>query len=290
MKYINDFLILGGDMRGIYAGEMLKNEGFAVDYYGFCDVEGCRGTYRNIDSAIKNAAMPLLPLPVSRDSQLLFAPYSEREISLCEIVNNLSAEQTVFAGMADKYLIDLLEQKHITLNDYFKRDELAILNAVPTAEGVVQLLIDNLPVTISGLRCAVLGFGKTGKAIARTLHALGAQVTVAARGAADVAYASAENIHAINLEDFADYAPDFSAVINTVPARVLDEKRLSALNGECLLVEIASAPFGIDFECARALGLKVIKAGSLPGKIAPKTAGEIIAKTVISMLKEGKKT
>ncbi|NLA77334.1 MAG: hypothetical protein GX851_05840 [Clostridiales bacterium] len=287
MKYTHDFLILGGDMKGIYAGELLRREGFSVDYYGFGNTEGYAGTYRRLDSAVKNAKRLVLPLPVSRDSILLSAPYSEREIHISETVRHLCAGQTVFAGMAEDSLISALRQKGIPVHDYFKREDLAILNAVPTAEGVVQLLIEALPVTVMGLPCAVLGFGKTGKAIARTLHSLGADVTVVVRSAADAASAVSENLKALSYDGFESSGNGFDTVINTVPATVLDEKKLKALKTDCTLIEIASAPFGIDFACAHALGLKVIKAGSLPGKTSPKTAGEIIAKTIISMLKGG---
>lgn len=53
------------------------------------------------------------------------------------------------------------------------------------------------------------------------------------------------------------------------------------------MIDIASAPYGTDFACARELGLNVIVPGSLPGKTAPKTAGEIIADAILNIIKEG---
>ncbi|MFR9113071.1 MAG: hypothetical protein ACLVJ7_15205 [Acutalibacteraceae bacterium] len=44
---------------------------------------------------------------------------------------------------------------------------------------------------------------------------------------------------------------------------------------------------GIDLEAAQARGLKVIKASSLPGKVAPKTAGRIISDTIRNVIREG---
>lgn len=43
---------------------------------------------------------------------------------------------------------------------------------------------------------------------------------------------------------------------------------------------------GVDFELAKQLGIKVIWALSLPGKVAPVTSGEIICDTIQNILAE----
>ena len=53
-----------------------------------------------------------------------------------------------------------------------------------------------------------------------------------------------------------------------------------------MIVDLASKPGGVDFEAARKMGIKVIWALSLPGKVAPDTAGDIIGKTIINILDE----
>jgi len=73
----------------------------------------------------------------------------------------------------------------------------------------------------------------------------------------------------------------FDLVVNTVPAPVLDEYRLKGLNKDCLLLDIASAPGGVDRAAAKRLGIPYIWALSLPGKTAPKTAAHIIQKSII---------
>ena len=61
---------------------------------------------------------------------------------------------------------------------------------------------------------------------------------------------------------------------------------MRTFNKDCLLIEIASAPYGIDFSAARELGFGSVVSGSLPGKIAPKTAGYIICDTICNIIKE----
>ena len=53
-----------------------------------------------------------------------------------------------------------------------------------------------------------------------------------------------------------------------------------------VMIDLASAPGGIDIHAAKEHGLKVIWALSLPGKHSPYTAGKIIAQTIIQILKE----
>ena len=45
-------------------------------------------------------------------------------------------------------------------------------------------------------------------------------------------------------------------------------------------------PTGVDFAAAQQSGLNVIWALSLPGKVAPRTAGNIIKDTILNMIHE----
>ena len=51
-------------------------------------------------------------------------------------------------------------------------------------------------------------------------------------------------------------------------------------------MDLASKPGGVDMEAASRLGVRVIWALSLPGKVAPVTAGKIIRDTIYHILNE----
>ena len=70
----------------------------------------------------------------------------------------------------------------------------------------------------------------------------------------------------------------FAAVFNTVPALVLPEKLLLAMQPGALIIDLASGSGGTDFAAAEKLGLAAVHALSLPGKVAPQTAGELLAR------------
>lgn len=53
-----------------------------------------------------------------------------------------------------------------------------------------------------------------------------------------------------------------------------------------MVIDLASAPGGVDFEAASRRGIKSIQALSIPGKVAPKTAGSIIKSTIYDIINE----
>ena len=278
----NTFLILGGDNRALYLGEYLENQGFKVCYYAFNHTE----CYDSLKEAMNSSDVIVLPLPFTRDRLTLNTPLFDDVVLISDIVALLSHKKTVFGGQLPKSFCEELESRACKYCDYFLLDELAIYNAVPTAEGVVQVLIEELPVTIHGMKCAVLGYGRVGKVIANTIKSLGAEVTVFARKQSAFAEIHASSMKYKHFDALSTEVDDFDALINTVPVKVLGHPQLSRLNSDCVLVEVASAPFGIDFQVAKEKAFKVIKAGSLPGKVAPKTAGEIIGRSILPMIKE----
>lgn len=278
----NTFLILGGDNRALYLGEYLENQGFKVCYFAFNHTE----CYSSLEEAMNSSDVIVLPLPFTKDRLTLNTPLFDDVVLISDILALLSNKKTVFGGQLPKSFCEELEARSCPYWDYFLLDELAIYNAVPTAEGVVQVLIEELPITIHGMKCAVLGYGRVGKVLAETLSSLGADVTVFARKQSSFAEIYSASMKYKHFDDLVTEINDFDAVINTVPVKILGDAQLSRLNPDCVLVEVASAPFGIDFQSAKEKAFKVVKAGSLPGKVAPKTAGEIIGRSILPMIKE----
>lgn len=277
----NTFLILGGDNRSLYLGEYLENQGFKVCYYAFNHTE----CYASLEEAINSSDVIVLPLPFTKDRLTLNTPLFDDVVLISDIIALLSQKKMVFGGQLPNSFCEELDSRNCPYCDYFLLDELAIYNAVPTAEGVVQVLIEELPITIHGMKCAVLGYGRVGRVLAGTLSSLGAEVTVFARKQSAFAEIYAASMKYKAFEALTTEHHEFNAVINTVPVKVLGSPQISKLNSDCLLVEVASAPFGIDFQGAKERAIKVVKAGSLPGKVAPKTAGEIIGRSILPMIR-----
>ena len=146
--------------------------------------------------------------------------------------------------------------------------------------------MEELPVTINGANCLITGYGRIGKTLSRLLILLGANVTVAARKFSDLSWAEAQGCASIEMSQLQN-AGDFDVIFNTVPVMLFDKDILSGLNQNTLLIDLASRPGGVDFNAAADLQIKTIWALSLPGRVAPKSAGLIIKNTILNMIKEG---
>ncbi len=284
---MNTFAVLGGDLRFVYLAGSLVQEGFSVITAGFdhTDLPDCVTGCTNMAQAIRGADCVVLPLPVSTDKVTLNAPFSRSLMPIADLLCGLTPAQKVIGGQLSPELMQSLDEKGVRAFDYFSREELMVQNAVPTAEGAIQLAMEELPMTIAGAACLVTGYGRIGKALCRLLKLLGANVTVAARRCSDRALAKTCGCEAIPLSSLPD-AGEFDVVFNTVPALLFDEAILKMMPKSTLLLDLASRPGGVDFSAAARLGIKAIWALSLPGRVAPKSAGMIIKDTVLNILKE----
>lgn len=188
---------------------------------------------------------------------------------------------TVFGG---KFTSPALSERGVKIEDYFLREELQILNAVPTAEGALQVAMQECPFTIHSSRCLVVGYGRIGKVLARMLKSLDATVYVSARKRSDLAWIRAAGCIPVKTSEIGNLIADADIVFNTVPAMVIGKEEFRRARKETLFIDLASKPGGIDFEEAKISGVNAVWLLSLPGKVAPLTAGDIIAETVLNIL------
>ena len=79
----------------------------------------------------------------------------------------------------------------------------------------------------------------------------------------------------------------YSAFANTYGGVILlGVEELSALREGAWVMDLASEPGGVDHSAAQALGVPVVWARGLPGKVAPHTAAEYLKDTVYHIMEE----
>lgn len=266
----------------------LQHKGFTVLLYGFDESpDSASITMENdIDAAVSDADAVILPLPVSRDGETLNVIFEDKKTYLSDIVKTAKKGITYYAGMPDEEFKKALEAKGAVCRDYYALEEVNLKNALLSAEGIAGILIDRLPVTVSGLKVGITGYGRVGRMTARLLRNMGADVTVFARRADARALAETDFVHAKSFSYLESLASDFDVIINTVPTLVIDKITISKTKPTCILIETASPPYGIDFKAASYAQRELIKAFSLPGKTAPESAGKILGEAVFRMLTE----
>ncbi len=282
------FAVVGGDLRQARMAARFAGNGFETSVFGIDGTYLPSGPRREdrLADALNGAGCVILPLPVLDQEGGISMPLGQGKLSPSALFSALPEGALCLAGRVGKDLQALAEHSGVTLLDYFDREELAVRNAVPTAEGAIQIAMEELPVTLHGSRCLVIGHGRIGRVLARFLRGLGAQVTVSARRCEDRAWIQTEGYIPADTGNLSPLLPEFDVVFNTVPATVLGAPELGQLRQDALCIDLASAPGGIDLAAASRLGLRCIWALSLPGKVAPYTSGEIVYETIMNMLQE----
>jgi dipicolinate synthase subunit A len=195
----------------------------------------------------------------------------------------------VLIGMTNDQIKALAAAAGVNMQLIATREDVGILNAIPTAEGAIQIAMEELPITIHGSTTLVMGLGKCGLTLAWRLRALGSDVYGVTRASDAIAKAQDLGIHTISYEDLPAYLPKFDIIYNSVPSLVLPVERLRYIKEDALIIDLASAPGGVDFEAAKQMGIKAMLCLGLPGKVAPRTAGQILGRVVPEMILEATK-
>jgi dipicolinate synthase subunit A len=280
---MNNFLFLGGDLRSVHAAKRL-GEHYDCFIYGIDKTAECAPVLREL-TKFKSL---VLPLPASRDGVNINAPYFKEPLPLSLIPEAVYEGGTVFCGRTTPELEEICARHSLRLVDYFEREELAVMNAVPTAEGTLEIIMREQARTIYGSKILLTGFGRISKVLAKYLVVLGAEVTVTARRYSDLAWAEIAGCKPLHMTKLAASLGEYDVIINTVPVEIFDMAAVKRFKPGCLVIDLASESGFGDTEAARAAGVNIIWALSIPGKYAPETAGAIIADTILNILSESK--
>lgn len=284
--------IIGGDLRIVNLIELLAKDDFLVYTYGLENSEDLIESEnvikcKNIDELVNSSEIIIGPVPMTNDSENLSAPFSEEKISINELLQKMANKNKTFlAGQLSEKIINSFQENNIAYIDLLKREELVVLNTIATAEGAIQITMENTQKTIHGSNVLIMGFGRVGKVLAKMLDGIGAKVSCEARKNSDIAWIKAYGYNPIHLSELESELGNYDIIINTIPFQILDENRLKYIKKDCTIVDLSSNPGGVDRRAARSLGIKLIWALSLPGKVAPMTSAEFIKETLYHILKE----
>ncbi|MGI5825615.1 MAG: dipicolinate synthase subunit DpsA [Bacillota bacterium] len=271
--------LLGGDQREFQVVPALKTAGWKVQVFGLPKNELPTGVMccDTIKEAVQNVFAVILPLPGIRNNGRLHAPFADNPIVKKTDLEVLSPQTPVITGVCSDYLRDLAADLELNLLEVAEDDKIAIPNAIPTAEAAIQITMEKTDITVDGMKTLVLGYGRVGAALADKLNAMGARVIVTNRSSGRFAAAARDGYSIYPWDSIKDVVSGLDVIFNTVPALVIDKEILMAMDKRTLVIDLASSPGGTDFRAADELDIEAVHALSLPGKVAPVTAGKILA-------------
>ena len=245
------FSIFGSDARQSWLASLLMQDGYTVVH---------------THSEIVPADAVILPIPTLNAAQEITGSSLPFPALLAQLPRGSMVWGNCIAAFRSE-----AERHQIKLFDFAEYEAFAEGNAIPTAEGALQLVMQELPGTIFGGKFLVIGYGRIGKALTARLLALGADVTVARRSACEPLPCRCDRSGVYRYP-----LCEYDAIFNTAPHAVFSENDCQKTKQDCLLIDLASAPGGICRTTAR----RLIHATGLPAKTAPKAAAEIM-KTII---------
>lgn len=281
--------VLGGDRRELVVADRLLAAGGDVRAVGLPWPDPVSYTANRLEDVVAWADVVVAPVGGTDEvGHIAYTMVPDGEFPgprLTEdVVARMRAGTLLVIGSARPMLEDLCARYGIRLAAYRERDEFAILNSIPSAEGAIGMAMDMSDRTVHGSRSVVLGFGRLGTVLAAMLRGLGADTAVVARSTAERARAVAAGHRGVGFPDLGDAVDGADLVFNTVPAAVLTAAVLERMDARAVVIDLASAPGGTDFAAAKRLGVRARLAPGLPGLVAPRTAGIIEADMVLQVL------
>ncbi len=274
---------IGGDERQKYAAINLS-EYINVNVAGDIFNNTVRGNgnikfFDNPLKAIHESNAIILPLP---------AAAVEKNVSISDIITN-SESRLILGGKFSPYFKNVIETAQIKYKDYYEDESFTIKNAFLTAEGAAHLAMSSTKSSLRFSKCAIIGYGRIGKALSSILKAFNSDVTVCARREETLALAEENGLKTQKI--LSDHAlsgieKSFDIIFNTVPERIISNEILLAIPSKTVLIELASMPGGFDPDIASQCELTFVDGRGIPGKYAPSAAGKILSETIIHYLKQ----
>lgn len=276
--------VIGGDQRMVHlSGLLQKRHNVTTACMEEAGVPSLTDEYAIMD-ALQKSSNVILPIPYSKDTDHIWAPLSGTGIRFSDVFSRLRANQTVFFGSAQ--IPDNVETPAKKVN-FLQCEKYACANARETAEIILGLLIVKYRFSPHRKHILLLGYGRIAKILSRLLQAMNAHVTITARKDTDINLASALGAGSFQLSELAGQMHRFDCVINTIPKHVIGIAELRALREQAILIDIASKPYGVDFEAAGSMKKNVFIEQGLPGKYMPGMEAQALYKIISAHLLEG---
>ncbi len=294
---MNDFMltgmqiaVIGGDARQLEIIRKLTELDARLSLIGFEQLDHAfTGAVKEKLDEVDFSNMDALILPVpgtNLEGQVETIFSNEKVILTEEMLVKTPEHCTIYSGISNSYLNGITKQAKRQLVQLFERDDVAIYNSIPTVEGTIMMAIQHTDFTIHGSNITILGLGRVGMSVARTFHALGAKVKVGARKTEHLARITEMGLTPFHLSDIEKEVRDTDILINTIPLLIVSASVISKMPAHTLIIDLASKPGGTDFRYAEKRGIKALLAPGLPGIVAPKTAGQILANVLAQLLQD----
>lgn len=280
--------MIGGDNRQKQVALIMAESGVHVEVYGLEIPKHHRRITNHsiLTPKLFQSKVIMLPVPYKNQRGGINVIDQQEHLQPQSLFQLMKPDTIVIYGKQDQEIVDLCTQYSIHSYDIMQEESFSILNAIPTAEGAIQRAMERTDITLHGSKVLVLGYGRIGQILSRMLRGIGAKVTAEARKTEDLVWIEESGHDAVHLDELDSILGEQDMIFNTIPALILNRNRLEKIRQDCVIIDLASRPGGVDFQAARELGLSASLDLGLPGIVAPKTAAMIICQVTDKILKK----
>ncbi len=283
-----DFAVIGGDLRQVYMAEDLVSRGFSVLLYGLENLSTTAGIEhaKSLAQAIDSSKVILTPIPFTKNGIHILSLDSKPDLTPEILCSHLKKGHKLYGGCFTDSIKEFCEFNQIYYNDFMEEEAVTLFNTIATAEGTIAEAILNSGGNLHGSNCLILGYGRCAKTLGEKLKGLCEHIDIAARSPLALSQAKTSSFGAIALSAISDYISQYDYIFNTIPSMVLDRELLEQTKNEVVIIDIASAPGGVDFAAAKELTRNARLSLGLPGKYAPKASAAYLTQYLLSDLDE----
>lgn len=279
-----DIAIIGGDKRTACMAQVFPKKGLRVVTYGIVKTpKDTHATASTFQDAIDSAKILVFGIPFQQNGYVFFEN-NMPPVALTEFQRCLRKHHQIFGGVIPDNFKRLCEKREIGCYDFMADETISIFNAIATAEGAIAEALLHRNTSLHHSHCMVLGYGRCGMVLADKLRGLNARVTVCCENAKELARANSLGMDTLPLPRLRHEIQNYEYIFNTIPAQILREDSLHAANTEMLIIDIASAPGGVDYEVATRLNIPAFHCPGLPGKYAGLSSAERLAEYVLQKI------
>jgi dipicolinate synthase subunit A len=256
---------------------MAKLAGAKVQHYGSipgADTAAGAPQSASLADAVKCARIISCPIPGMGADDELYAKFTDEKLQLTtDVLKGAAPGAMLMTCYSTPRLDQWAAAASVKIIPYGDDNALAILHAVPTAEGAIRAAIENTDDTLLGMDVLCIGLGRVGISVVQAFEGMKSRVSLAARDPAQLARAWAMNARPIELRELKSQIGHFGLIVSSTSGRVLDRDLLAATRPDVVIIDLCSPPGSLDFEAAEALGRKVVWARGQAGRRAPRRAG-----------------
>ena len=261
---------LGLDKRSIYLKELYEEE---------IEKKKDKEEYI-ITDVLEEADVVILPIPFTKDRVHILG----EGIEILPFIKKCTGKLVI--GGALSAFTDEFKASNVECIDLMEQDSIALLNAIPTAEGAIAKAMEYTDIVLHKSNVLVLGFGRVGKILAHKLKGLDANVFCEARKKKDLAHANALGYNVVKLEELDNVLGNIDIIFSTIPKEILNEDYLKLLKKDAVIIDLASSPGSVDYMAARKYNIDAHLELGLPSKVAPKSAAIYLKEEIDSILED----